>query len=38
MAQSFIAVTNDLVVAGTNYSVTLPCVCPMEFFCLKRNL
>ena len=38
MAQSFIAVTNDPVVVGTNYSVTLPCVCPMEFFCLKRNL
>ena len=34
--QSFIAVTNDPVVVGTNYSVTLPCVCPAEFFCLKR--
>jgi hypothetical protein len=37
LAQSFIAVINNPVVAGTNYSVTLPCACPAEFFCLKRN-
>jgi hypothetical protein len=37
MTQGFVTVTNDPVVDGTNYSVTLPCVCPAEFFCLKRN-
>jgi hypothetical protein len=37
MTRSFSAVTNSPVVAGTNYSVTLPCVCPAEFFCLKRD-
>jgi hypothetical protein len=35
ITQSFCAVTNEPVVDGTNYSVTLPCVCPAEFFCLK---
>jgi len=37
MGQSFSAVTNNPMVVGTNYSVTLPCACPAEFFCLKRS-
>ena len=37
MDQSFSAVTNNPMVVGTNYSVTLPCACPAEFFCLKRS-
>jgi hypothetical protein len=35
LAQSFSPVACQPVVAGTNYSVTRPCVCPSEFFCLK---
>jgi hypothetical protein len=37
MAQDFSAVTNSPVVAGTNYSVTLPCACLAEFFFLERS-
>jgi hypothetical protein len=36
-ALSFIAVTNSPVVVGTNYSVTLPCACPAEFFRLMHS-
>jgi hypothetical protein len=35
MAQSFIPVTGNPVVVGTNYSVAVPCACAAEFFCLK---
>ena len=37
MTQDFVAVTNEPVVVGTNYSVTLPCACPAEFFRLQSG-
>jgi hypothetical protein len=37
MSQSFAAVTVNPVVAGTNYSVTLPCGCASEFFRLQSG-
>jgi hypothetical protein len=37
MTNGFDTITNVPVIAGTNYSVLLPCACPSEFFRLKSS-